>query len=77
MVQETALKLLRGASEAQGDVRYQITENYILMHTCEKNHVEKALENLCTLENQYVRIEIYLQYFVKNLIFLIRKSILV
>ena len=56
VAQETAFKLLQTAGEKSNDLRYKIIENYCIMHSGEKNHLEKALENFLALENIYVNI---------------------
>jgi tetratricopeptide repeat protein 21B len=52
--QETAVFLLKGAASMSNDVRYKIMENYCLIHTGEKNNLEKAIENLYNLESKFV-----------------------
>ncbi len=47
-------KTKQTAGEKANDLRYKIIENYCIMHSGEKSHVEKALENFLQLENIYV-----------------------
>lgn len=48
------LFLIKTAGEKANDLRYKIIENYCIMHSGEKSHIEKALENFVQLENVYV-----------------------
>ncbi len=53
VAQETAYKLLQTAGEKPNDLRYKVVENYCVMHSGEKSHLEKALENFSQLETVY------------------------
>ncbi len=70
LAQETALNLLKGATEKSNDIKYKIAENYCIMHTGEKNNLEKALDNFFNLENLYVNnklILLMIKFWIKNL----------
>jgi hypothetical protein len=60
VAQDTALKLLQGAGDRPNDVKLKVMENYCLMHSGEKNQVEKALENFILLENQFVSLFLFI-----------------
>jgi lipopolysaccharide biosynthesis regulator YciM len=63
VAQDTALKLLQGAADKPNDVKLKVMENYILMHSGEKNQLEKALENFIQLDSQYVSLIMFCECF--------------
>ena len=44
---------LKTAGEKNNDLKFKVIENYCIMHSSEKSHVEKALDNFAQLENTY------------------------